>query len=166
MCTLRVCVAASRVDSLQCMLGLDLMLVRAQFCIKLFGQAPARRFSWHSRSHRCVGAANKPSEYCFVATQESATQRLASLLALDLRASDCYCLLGEVGSGKSVFRSSSTCSCCHLCLITGLTGDVGKRSRAFIRSAFDDEEMPVPSPTYLLQQVYEGVTGMACLQLH
>ena len=44
--------------------------------------------------------------YCFIAPKESATQRLASLLARDLQAGDCYCLLGDVGAGKSVFRQA------------------------------------------------------------
>ncbi|KAL3132375.1 hypothetical protein ABBQ32_008945 [Trebouxia sp. C0010 RCD-2024] len=48
-----------------------------------------------------------------------------------LRAGSC----SKVGSGKSAF------------------------SRAFIRSAFEDDTLSVPSPTYLLQQVYEGVSG-------
>lgn len=33
-------------------------------------------------------------------------------------------------------------------------------SRAFIRNAFEDDALPVPSPTYLLQQVYEGISGI------
>jgi tRNA A37 threonylcarbamoyladenosine biosynthesis protein TsaE len=48
---------------------------------------------------------------------------LASLLASELRPGDCYCLYGDVGAGKSVF------------------------SRAFIRAAADDPDLPVPSPT-------------------
>lgn len=41
---------------------------------------------------------------CFVAPGEAATRYLASHFASDLRSGDCYCLLGEVGAGKSVFR--------------------------------------------------------------
>lgn len=73
--------------------------------------------------------------HCFVAPEESATKHLAALLARDLRAGDCYCLHGDVGAGKSVF------------------------SRGFIRSAAEDDELPVPSPTYLLQQVYDDHSG-------
>lgn len=42
--------------------------------------------------------------HCFVAPEESATKHLAALLAQNLRAGDCYCLHGDVGAGKSVFR--------------------------------------------------------------
>ncbi|DBA99119.1 hypothetical protein WJX77_012605 [Trebouxia sp. C0004] len=73
--------------------------------------------------------------HCFVAPEESATKHLAALLAQDLRAGDCYCLHGDVGAGKSVF------------------------SRGFIRSAAEDDELPVPSPTYLLQQIYDDHLG-------
>ncbi|WIA44440.1 hypothetical protein OEZ86_007195 [Tetradesmus obliquus] len=48
---------------------------------------------------------------------------------------DCYCLFGSVGAGKSVF------------------------SRAFIRAAAQDPTLPVPSPTYLLQLIYEEQEG-------
>ena len=50
---------------------------------------------------------------------------LASHLAAELQPGDCYCLYGDVGAGKSVF------------------------SRAFIRAAAEDPELPVPSPTYV-----------------
>lgn len=35
------------------------------------------------------------------------------------------------------------------------------RSRAFIREAEQDDELPVPSPTYLLQELYEEHAGAA-----
>ena len=41
-------------------------------------------------------------------------------------------------------------------------------SRAFIRAAADDEEVPVPSPTFLLQNMYtehQGVRGMEAAML-
>lgn len=57
---------------------------------------------------------------------------LAAELAADLQPGDVYFLHGEVGAGKSVF------------------------SRAFIRAAVGDDSLPVPSPTFLLQNVYEG----------
>ena len=56
------------------------------------------------RQKSTVSAAVRRDQYCFVAPGEPATQSLASILALDLRAGDCYCLLGDVGAGKSVFR--------------------------------------------------------------
>lgn len=53
--------------------------------------------------------------------------RPTGLLSVTLRPGDCYCLYGDVGAGKSVF------------------------SRAFIRHAAQDDGLPVPSPTFLLQ---------------
>lgn len=35
----------------------------------------------------------------------------------------------------------------------------GPGSRAFIRTAADDEELPVPSPTFLLQNIYNDHAG-------
>lgn len=57
---------------------------------------------------------------------------LASLLAMQLQPGDCYCLEGDVGAGKSVF------------------------CREFIREARQDADLPVPSPTFLLENVYEA----------
>jgi len=70
-----------------------------------------------------------------LATSERGTAQLAGLLAADISAGDCYCLLGQVGAGKSAF------------------------SRAFIRSVMQDGGFPVPSPTYLLQNTYDEHTG-------
>lgn len=57
---------------------------------------------------------------------------LADMLASQPHApGDVYCLYGDVGAGKSVF------------------------SRAFIRAAADEPSLPVPSPTFLLQNIYE-----------
>lgn len=55
-----------------------------------------------------------------------------ALQAADARAEDVICLHGDVGMGKSVF------------------------SRAFIRAVARDPYLEVPSPTYLLQQIYGG----------
>ena len=33
------------------------------------------------------------------------------------------------------------------------------RSRAFIRAAYEDDLLPVPSPTYLLQNIYDELEG-------
>ena len=64
----------------------------------------------HRPFHGCfrpaVAAAVNRHQYCFVAPEESGTQHLAALLAKELRAGDCYCLLGDVGAGKSFFRYS------------------------------------------------------------
>lgn len=38
-------------------------------------------------------------------------------------------------------------------------------SRAFIRAAADDEDLAVPSPTYLLQNIYDAHEGV-CMTLH
>lgn len=56
---------------------------------------------------------------------------LAAQLAQYLLPGDCYLLFGDVGAGKSVW------------------------SRAFVRAAAEDPELPVPSPTYLLQNIYD-----------
>ncbi|KAI7841418.1 hypothetical protein COHA_004813 [Chlorella ohadii] len=70
-----------------------------------------------------------------VAATPTATQLLATFFACELHPSDCYLLHGSVGAGKSYF------------------------SRAFIRAAADDEELPVPSPTFLLQNIYNDHAG-------
>lgn len=62
---------------------------------------------------------------------------LASLLAMQLQPGDCYCLEGDVGAGKSVF------------------------SREFIREARQDPDLPVPSPTFLLENVYEAAGAVS-----
>ena len=66
------------------------------------------------------------------APTERATERIARLLAADARAGDVICLHGDVGMGKSVF------------------------SRAYVRAVARDPNLEVPSPTYLLQQVYDN----------
>ncbi|KAL4445370.1 hypothetical protein ABPG77_011195 [Micractinium sp. CCAP 211/92] len=70
-----------------------------------------------------------------LATSPTATQLLAHYFACELRPADCYLLFGSVGAGKSYF------------------------SRAFIRSVADDEDLPVPSPTFLLQNMYTDHQG-------
>ncbi|EIE25100.1 hypothetical protein COCSUDRAFT_9560, partial [Coccomyxa subellipsoidea C-169] len=60
---------------------------------------------------------------------------LAAYLARGADVMDCVCLYGDVGAGKSVF------------------------SRAFIRAFTDDPDLPVPSPTYLLQNTYDNAKG-------
>ena len=56
---------------------------------------------------------------------------LASLLSRGRRPGDVYLLYGDVGAGKSAF------------------------ARSFIRAAALDDELPVPSPTFLLHNVYD-----------
>lgn len=73
----------------------------------------------------------------YVCEDERATERLARALAGTCRAGDVLCLRGRVGAGKSAF------------------------ARAFVRATFGDATMDVPSPTYLVQQRYEGVVGFA-----
>ncbi|EFN58117.1 hypothetical protein CHLNCDRAFT_57163 [Chlorella variabilis] len=70
-----------------------------------------------------------------LAASPTATQLLAHFCACELRPADCYLLYGSVGAGKSYF------------------------SRAFIRAAAKDEELPVPSPTFLLQNIYTDHQG-------
>ncbi|GAB4813574.1 hypothetical protein N2152v2_000620 [Parachlorella kessleri] len=70
-----------------------------------------------------------------VVTCPSATQLLAGYFASDLHPADTYLLYGSVGAGKSYF------------------------CREFIRVASEDESLPVPSPTFLLQNIYELPTG-------
>jgi len=60
-----------------------------------------------------------------------ATAVLAAYFASNATPGDCYLLLGPVGAGKSHW------------------------ARAFIRYAVGDENLEVPSPTYLLHNVYE-----------
>ncbi|CAK0784941.1 hypothetical protein CVIRNUC_008146 [Coccomyxa viridis] len=70
-----------------------------------------------------------------IAPLEQGTKGLAVILAGDARVGDCVCLHGEVGAGKSVF------------------------SRAFIRARAQDDDLSVPSPTYLLQNTYDQLEG-------
>ena len=63
---------------------------------------------------------------------QRATEKVARMLAASARAGDVICLHGDVGAGKSVF------------------------SRAYVRAVAEDARLEVPSPTYLLQQVYDA----------
>lgn len=69
--------------------------------------------------------------YSFVAASERGTALLASLLSRRRLPGDVLLLYGDVGAGKSAF------------------------ARAFIRAAALDDELPVPSPTFLLHNVYD-----------
>ena len=77
-------------------------------------------------------SAGETSELAYKCANERATAVLASALAGVSRTGDVICLHGAVGAGKSSF------------------------ARAFIRAVFDDSTLDAPSPTYLVQQRYEG----------
>ena len=78
-------------------------------------------------------ASHRRGSLALLAPKEGSMQHLAALMVqeLGLRAGDVYCLEGDVGAGKSVF------------------------SRAFIRAAIGDPTLTVPSPTFLLQNIYD-----------
>lgn len=110
-----------------------------------------------------------------LAPTELHLQQLAAQLAQTRNAGDCYCLHGSVGAGKSVFRCGGW-HCCgmHAACAQRRWGQVAAvrhpscraaaaiaaRSRAFIRAAADDPQLPVPSPTYLLQLIYSDHEGL------
>eukprot|EP00899_Mesostigma_viride_P014993 jgi/Mesvir1/23495/Mv22337-RA.1 len=71
----------------------------------------------------------------FLSPSEEATEALATVLASQARAGDVLCLYGDVGMGKSVF------------------------CRQFIRAITGDDETVVPSPTFLLQIIYDEHEG-------
>jgi predicted alpha/beta-fold hydrolase len=71
----------------------------------------------------------------YLATSEAGTAALAAALASAVSAPLAVCLYGDVGAGKSAF------------------------ARAWVRAAAGDGELPVPSPTYLLHNVYDDVDG-------
>ncbi len=67
---------------------------------------------------------------------EAGLERLAALIAMDLRPGDVIALGGDLGAGKTTF------------------------ARAAIRAAIGDPEAEVPSPTFSLVQIYETPRGM------
>ena len=97
----------------------------------------ARRRKLDGRRRASTSAAIADEGVTYVCEDERATERLARALAGACRAGDVLCLRGRVGAGKSAF------------------------ARAFVRATFGDATMDVPSPTYLVQQRYEGVVGSA-----
>lgn len=68
----------------------------------------------------------------YVLNDESATNRLATALSKQTKPGDCIALSGHIGAGKSAF------------------------ARAFIRALFG-ADTEVPSPTFTLVQIYEGL---------
>ena len=97
--------ASSTLFSPAIRLLLNALLMLRHAC-RSFHLRPPLIVKRHSRpvSRRVSTTAGSRTTYGFTAYEESATQRLAALLASDLRAGDCYCLFGDVGAGKSVFR--------------------------------------------------------------
>jgi hypothetical protein len=95
-----------------------------------------------------------------------------------------YLLHGDVGAGKSAFRCARCCpraawrsgrrgagagGCSRPCIMACSSQPTpphrpgpalaAARSRAFIRAAAEDPDLTVPSPTFLLQLVYEEQEG-------
>lgn len=108
----------------------------------------------------------------FLAAGPQATQLLAFYLASDLEPGDCYLLYGSVGAGKSFFRWGRCRYCVWHCVRWGSIAQPGQPvssravppslcSRTFIRAAAGDEALAVPSPTFLLQNVYDDHAGPA-----
>ncbi|GAX76104.1 hypothetical protein CEUSTIGMA_g3547.t1 [Chlamydomonas eustigma] len=87
--------------------------------------------SGHIPSSVANVVASSHSALVLYAINEEGMAALASAFSTILEPGDCYCLYGSVGAGKSVW------------------------SRAFIRAASDDPSLPVPSPTFLLQNTYD-----------
>ncbi|KAG2433866.1 hypothetical protein HXX76_008220 [Chlamydomonas incerta] len=91
--------------------------------------------SSHAASLSASAARAPGTEHRVSAPTAQAMDCLAALFASHIRAGDCYCLFGAVGAGKSVF------------------------SRSFIRAVAEDDFLPVPSPTFLLQNTYDEHQG-------
>ena len=129
-----------------------------------------------SRGKHIVTAALDPLRSpCFLATSERATSALSVVLASKRQAGDCICLRGEVGAGKSAFRQdlppqkpSQPCKLPFQAEMADRTCKDGQLqrlnvmcicSRAYIRAVEEDDTVPIPSPTYLLQNIYEYTDG-------
>ena len=98
----------------------------------------------------------------FLATNEAGTASLAAVLAARAVAGDALCLFGDVGAGKSSFRCDIWRG--RVVVSVGRAVDTPLplslfRSRAFVRAAAGDPDLAVPSPTYLLHNVYDDVDG-------
>jgi len=139
-------------------------------CLPISRALAASR-SAHAAGRR-VNAASQ--QLRVIAPTEAATQRLAELLAEHARPGDCICLYGQVGAGKSFFRCSLQHSGCLCRFVRALGKDPAHPasvlpmstagrccSRAFIRWALGEPGMAVPSPTYLLQNIYDDLEGNA-----
>ena len=120
-----------------------------------------------------AGSSQLQHEHRLFAASEEHTRRLAQLLAEGSQAGDCICLYGDVGAGKSFFRCGmavpapqqmqrrvafAAAVILHLSTLAKMPL-LGACSREFIRAAYGDPYMPVPSPTYLLQNIYDELEG-------
>lgn len=75
-------------------------------------------------------------QFSLLATSLDATERLAAILAADMKAGDAYCLKGDEGAGKTAF------------------------SRAFVRAASGVPGMDVPPPPVSLHPMHYTGTGL------
>lgn len=94
-------------------------------------RAPARRLVATASAPSSSSSSNDAGVLVLFAPTLRATERVAALLAADARRGDVLCLHGDVGAGKSAL------------------------SRAYVRAVAGDPHVDVPSPTFLLQQVYD-----------
>jgi tRNA threonylcarbamoyladenosine biosynthesis protein TsaE len=101
-------------------------------------------WGWAATAAAASASSPPPTSATFLAASEAATSRLADLAGGYSRASTAagvppptaglvFALTGSVGAGKSAW------------------------ARAFVRAAAGDPDLPVPSPTYLLHNVYDEV---------
>ena len=97
--------------------------------------AAARRAALATPRRTATASATPPRATTLLLTSEAGTASLAAALAAAASAPAAVCLYGDVGAGKSAF------------------------ARAFVRAAAGDADLPVPSPTYLLHNVYDDVDG-------
>ena len=141
-----------------------------------------RRLCGHSTAARAAAVQRQQQQppragverLSLVVTSPSATQLLAGYFASELHGADCYLLYGGVGAGKSYFwcgrgrrkraggaRDPQGHWLLQACLRAAAENRESLRlpprpcSREFIRAAVGDEDLPVPSPTFLLQNIYD-----------
>eukprot|EP00892_Ulva_mutabilis_P008002 jgi/Ulvmu1/5574/UM023_0111.1 len=94
----------------------------------------AQRVCATARGRACkcsVPSLGTAQRMVFLSPSQAATQDLAATFSASRHQGDAYLIHGNLGSGKSAF------------------------CRAFVRFACGDDEMPVPSPTYLLLNTYD-----------
>ena len=89
----------------------------------------------HVTTHASASSNDADTSLVLFAATLRATERVAAMLASDAGRGDVLCLHGEVGAGKSAL------------------------SRAYVRAVCGDPYVEVPSPTFLLQQVYDDHCG-------
>ena len=103
--------------------------------MRLVLAAAARRAALATPRRAATASAAPQRATTLLITSEAGTASLAAALASAAVTPAAVCLYGDVGAGKSAF------------------------ARAFVRAAAGDDELPVPSPTYLLHNVYDDVDG-------